>query len=957
MRKNNLSWICIFYAFFSYTGITSAAETSKGWSETILAQMSLEDKVSQMFSAPIYGYFLNEDHPDHRLSLDLVERFHIGGFIFFQGSPYSQVNLINELQDKSSLPLLMSQDLEWGAGMRVRQTTTFPSMMALGATGDTKLVYAMARVIAEEVRTLGIHQAYAPVADINNNPENPIINVRSFGEKPALASKMCVAYSEGLKDGGVIATAKHFPGHGDTSIDSHMDLPVLDFNENRLHNMELVPFQALIDSGIESIMVGHLALPSLDSNPILPATLSSNITTTLLREKMKFNGLIVTDAMGMSGVSEAYGVRQSSVLAVEAGCDVLLMSRDPYAGREAIIDAVKTGRLDEKRIDASVLRILRLKEKLGLHLNRLKEPEHVSKQVASRDHSVLSEEIARRSLTLLRNKDDILPIYDQNKKILCVVLSDTDQPNVGEHFFREVKRRTLPTQVEKRLLDMRSHATEYEAVLEEISNYDLVLVPSFMKVRAWSGKIALSSTQAEFINMVVKQQKPTIVVSFGNPYILVGLDQPDAELACYSNCSASQSAAVQAVFGESPIHGRLPVTIPGLHDFGEGVDLVQNKLRPGRPEEVGMSGRLEQEVDELINRAIQDRVFPAASVAIGRAGTMVLNKGYGYLTFDSEKKVTPDTVFDLASLTKALSTTTAAMKLYENGKLKLETPVSTYFPEFAQGGKENVTLFHLLTHTAGLKAWVPFYSKGFTTPDEITQFICKEQIVGEPGQNCLYSDLGMIMMGLIIQKIVKTDIYSWMKDHFWSRMAMTHTGFRPIGSTPFDPDIVPTEQDKYFRMRTIQGEVHDETAYIFGGIAGHAGLFSSSKDIATYAFMLLNQGRSHGQQFLKPETISFFTRRRTFGKNSRGLGWDLKSLEGYSSSGNLSGPNTFGHLGFTGTSIWMDPDQDLFVILLTNRIYLSREEERHREVRSKLADIAFASIKGPPELDLKRYER
>ncbi|PIE03696.1 MAG: beta-N-acetylglucosaminidase [Acidobacteria bacterium] len=947
----------VFILFIAILLITLnlTARELPSWSQWTFKEMTLEEKVSQMFCAPLYGYFHNEANDQFVKTVDLVEHFQIGGFIFFQGTPYSQAHCINDLQLKANIPLLISQDLEWGAGMRVKRTTEFPSMMALGATRNPSYAYAMARVIAREVKSMGVHQAYAPIADINNNPRNPIINVRSFGETPEIVSTMCLAYVKGLQDGGVIATAKHFPGHGDTHLDSHKSLPTLPFTQQRLVQMELSPFQKLIDANMQSIMMGHLAVPCFEKEENLAATLSREIVTNLLQKKMGFNGLIVTDAMGMSGVSDYFGIREASIRAVEAGCDVLLMSRDPYLGRAAIVQAVHSGRLKEEDIDRSVQKILKLKEALGLHKNKLIDVNAIKKQVARPEHTVLSQEIARKAVTLLKNDDNLVPLYSTPESVLCVIVSDSDDPDTGSRFKQELKKRFRHSRFQRILLDQRSHAGEYEKALEKAASQELVIVASFLKVRAWSGSIAMSARQTDFIRKLTETGQPMCMVSFGNPYVLSEIPDIKCYLTTYSHCADSQIASVQALFGESAISGKLPVSISEECSFGEGLTTEKGRLRVGYPQEVNISADLEEKVERLIQKGIKDRAFPAASVAIGRSGVLVLNKGYGYLTYESDKSVTARTVFDLASVTKVISTTTAVMKLYEEGRIQLDQTVASYLPEFAVNGKEKVTIEQLLTHTSGLVPFIRFYEDQDTSREAIIAKICAQKLTYEPGTRVRYSDLGMITLALIVEKIIGTDIDSWMKEQFWQPLHMYSTGFRGVDAQSYNPDIAPTENDQIFRKRIMQGVVHDETAYLLGGRAGHAGLFSSSKDLAEMAFMLMNGGCSHGRQFLQPETIRFFSARRTFNGQSRGLGWDLKSLTGYTSCGKYASAETFGHTGFTGTSIWMDPIEDIFIILLTNRVYPSRNSEGHKAIRPLLANLVYESIEGPPVLDLERY--
>lgn len=920
------------------------------WAEATLAGMTLEEKVSQLFSSYAYAYFKGADDPAYRRLVDLVERFGVGGVIFFQGEPLEQAVLTNDLQARAKLPLLVSQDMEWGAGMRIEHTTSLPRAMAFGATRNPDYAYAAGYLTAQEARALGVHQIFAPVADVNNNPFNPIINVRSYGERPALVAEMVSAFVRGAQRGGVLATAKHFPGHGDTATDSHTDLPVLPHSRARLDALELVPFRAAIESGVMSIMTGHLAFPEVEPDPSVPASLSRQVTTGLLREELGFGGLVVTDALNMSGVAKHYGVGEAAVRALEAGADMLLFSEDEYAARAAILRALEGGRLSEAQINASVMRVLRAKAWAGLDRKRAVELVEARRRVSTQLHEAFGETVARASLTLLRNEGDLLPLPGTDRRILSVTLSDGESPSTGRTFSEHLGRHVPPGRLTTRLLDRRSDEADYRQVLREAARYDVVLVPTYVRVRSWSGRIRLSSEHRRFLNQLIAQGKPVVLISFGNPYLVLGLDQPAAYVAAYGAAEASQEAAAEALFGLSPFSGRLPISIPDLYDYGSGIQLPQVMPRRGYPEEVGMVSRSLFPVDSLLRAAIADSAFPGAAVAIGRKDVIAKLNGYGYFTYEALQPVTPESLFDLASLTKVIATTTAVMQLYERGRLDLEAPVARYLPAFGRNGKDRITIRQLLTHTAGLIPFRPFYKMDIANRREVLEAIFAEKPIYEPGTESRYSDLGFITLALVIEEITGQRFADYAEEHIFEPLGMSQTGFRPAGAGS-DQAIVPTEIDNAFRKRLVQGEVHDETAYLMGGTAGHAGLFSTAEDLAAFAAMLASGGRANGRPFLKPETVALFTapadpaRRR----HTRALGWDTKSPAGYSSAGQLFGPRSFGHTGFTGTSLWIDPDQELFVILLTNRVYPTRENRRHVYVRPHLADLAYEAIAGPPE--------
>ncbi|MEM8485476.1 MAG: glycoside hydrolase family 3 N-terminal domain-containing protein [Bacteroidota bacterium] len=929
-------------------------EGKGAWARATLNKLTLEQKVSQLFFPYAYGVYQSSDDPAYKRLVDLVERFEVGGVVFFQGDPFSQAQLANDLQNMSNLPLITSQDMETGAGFRLKRTTHFPSAMAFGASRNTDLAYSAGLITAREARALGVYQVFAPVADINNNADNPVINIRSYGERANLVADMVTAFTFGLQDGNVIATVKHFPGHGDTATDSHSDLPILPFTRARLDSVELVPFRAARDAGIMSVMMGHLALPELEPDTNIPATLAPAVVNSLLREEMGFKGLIVSDAMRMSGITKSFGTGESAVRAIEAGVDILVMSQDEYAARAAILRAVEEGRLTEERIDQSVMRLLTTKEWLGLNRNRLLNPSSTRQIVATNYHKMISETVARESVTLLSNQRNLLPLKQTPRRVAIVTISDSDEPERGQYFNSVFRSLATRSSVSNYLIDTRSTNDDYNKVLSRARNADLIIIPTYRPFRSGTNRIALPARIQSFMNRLVRQNKPTILVSFGSPYLVNDLTrQPNVYIAAYGESESSEKAVAQAMFGQTAIKGKLPITIPGLYQFGEGIQVPQLFAREGYPEEVGMSSASLSRVDSLINASIADQAFPGAAIAIGRPDVLVKLQGYGYYTYDSERRVAPTSKFDLASLTKVVATTTAIMQLYEQGKLKLDDKIAKFLPNFGQNGKDGLTVRHLLTHTSGMTPFRPFHQEGITTRSGIIDAIFSEELIYAPGTEMRYSDFNMIVLALLVEKISGQNFGTYTTRNIFAPLGMNDTGFRRSG-VGSDQTVVPTEVDQNFRKRLVQGEVHDETAYSLGGTAGHAGLFSTAKDLSKFAFMMMNEGKHNGQAFLKEETVRLFTAAVDGSRHSRALGWDTKSPEGYSSAGQLFSTKSFGHTGFTGTSLWIDPEADLFVILLTNRVYPTRDNKKHSAVRAKLADIAYESITGENETVLPK---
>jgi beta-N-acetylhexosaminidase len=795
---------------------------ASSWADSVLATMSIEQKIGQLFVVAGTGALYNEQDDEYRLLVDLVERFQIGGVVFFRGDPLAQAMLTNDLQRRSKIPLLISQDMEWGVGMRLGATTEFPKAMALGATRNPGLAYAMGRVVAAEARSLGIHINLAPVADINNNPGNPVINVRSFGEDPELVGSLATAYSRGLQDGGLIATAKHFPGHGDTDVDSHSGLPVLPISRARLDSLELVPFAQAIESGIGSIMIAHISLPEIEGASGIPATLSSPIVTEILREDLGFDGLIVTDAMRMHGITDDFGSGEAALRSLNAGVDQILIPKDFYAARRAILHGLTVGEISMDRIDQAVRRILVAKATVGLDSYEPVDLVSIQKVVADPAASALALEMARQGVTLLNTREGLVPLPKTDIRILDITLSDSDVSSRGLSFDRKLRRYAPEAEITRLLLDSRSHESEYEQALLTAANYDAVVLQSYVIVRSGSGKIKLDQQKKRFLNDLIGADVPVVLVAFGSPYLIMGIDQPDALIAAYGSSDATTQAVAQALTGQIGFSGKLPVSIPGLYSFGDGLSTDPSSIRFDTPENVGMNSAILAELDTLLWNAIEDTAFPAAAVSVGRAGVIAMTDGFGYLTYESEVQITSKSLFDLASITKVAATTPAIMLLYDRGLIDLDEPLATYLPEFGAAGKDSVTVRQILTHTAGLAPFYSFEHMGITSRNGIFDFIAADSLIHEPDTRYRYSDLGMMMLALTVERITDQEIGDFLAENLYEPLGMHDTGFRPAGGRGIDPTVVPTELDTLLRMRLVQGEVHDERAWMVGGTAGHA---------------------------------------------------------------------------------------------------------------------------------------
>lgn len=910
------------------------------WIDSTLSTMSLHNKVAQMFIVWTLSPYLPEDSENWQKIFHYAKDVKVGGFYLSTGEPYAFAMNANALQAAASTPLLMTVDFEWGAGMRIDRATTFPRQMALAATRDTTLAYAMGKAIAEEARALGVHQTYSPDADVNNNPKNPVINTRSFGENSKLVSDFCRAFIHGTQDARVIATAKHFPGHGDTDVDTHLELPSVNFSRARFDSVELVPFKGAIDAGVMSIMTAHIHADTFDVSDSVPATLSKNITTKLLRNELGFQGLVVTDAMAMKGITKLFTAGESAVKAVQAGCDMLLMSPNVEEAIDSIVSAIQRNEISESRIDSSVKKILFLKKWAGLDTNRFVDVNALNKTVANQAHKDLAKEIARKSITVLGNESGILPLQNLNeKKILDVIFSDIENPFANNDLHNLLTKRKWMSSV---VIDPRSNKMEYDDLLKKVKKSDFIICQFNYQMRSGQMTGFLPKEVVDVLQTMAKLKKPMLGISIGNPYVVMETPKFDAFVQAYSSSTVAEEACAEVLFGEQPAGGKLSITIPGKYAYGEGISYPALFVHDANPKDVGFNPDMLKKLDTVVTNAIADTAFPAAVVLVARDGAVVYQKGFGKFTYDVDATpVTPDAMFDLASVTKVIATTSAVMRLYDEKKLSLDDKIVKYFPAFGQNGKENITLYNLLVHNSGLPAWRKFY-EFCDNPQCVLDSIFATPLVYKTGDSTVYSDLGLITTGKIIEKITGTTLDKYVDSVFFKPLGMVNTMYNPPPS--LWNRVVPTEIDTYWKKTNVavHGRVHDENAATLGGVSGHAGLFSTAGDLVKILQMELNGGVYGGKRYINEETIKKFTTRQSE-RSSRGIGWDTKSSE-YSFSGKYTSMKTFLHTGFTGTSVVVDPEKNIIVVFLTNRVYPTRENSKLYGVRRQVHNTVYEAL-------------
>ncbi len=907
--------------------------------DSLLQQMTLKEKIGQLFFTSANGYFKSENDESYRQLVSKIKGFNIGGIIYFGGDVYGQAVLNNKLQLISKIPLWITQDMEYGAAMRVRGTTRFTPAMGVAATRNPEYAYWMGKITAKEARALGVNQIYAPVLDVNNNPENPVINVRSFSGDPYMVALYGQRFIEGAQSEGILSTAKHFPGHGDTNVDSHLSLPVINYNFSRIDSVELVPFRHAINSGVKSIMTAHIAFPEIGNTPDLPATMNQYILNSILVDSLNFDGLIVTDGLEMHGISANYSPGEAVIKSLMAGSDMMLLSPDELTAINEIVRAVERGRITESRIDYSVRKLLNWKKEHGLFDDNQVDISQLSSQISTKEHELIADEISRKSLTLVKNEDNILPIRASKfPNILVLSVADNETGETGS-YLNSLIRDHHPS-VMSHVLDNRSSSEEKEEILRDARKADLIIIGSFIYVR--SGQpVQLKEEHLEFLNDL--PDKPSLLVAFGNPYIVQDLQETDAQLMAWAANSRQVKNTVPALFGGSEISGKLPIQIPGIYEMGHGIELPQTTLRRDNPEVAGMSAEALRKIDSIMEEAVFDSTFPGGVVSVVKDGIIAYQKGFGYHTYDKVKKVNSTDIYDLASITKIVATISAVMKLIDEEKLTLDNNVGDYIPEFREGDKKSITIRQLLLHESGLPAFRVYIDK-LQKESEIIDAIKNEPLIAKPGAQYVYSDLGLILLGKIVEQITETSLDKYVRKEFYYPMGMHSTYFNPLKIGRWiSGRIPPTERDTVYRMKTMQAEVHDERAYYLNGVAGHAGLFSNVRDMSAFTQMLLSKGRYGGKRYFKEETVDLFTARHSEFTN-RGYGFNRKS-ENRSTAGSLTGENTFGHTGFTGTSFWIDPERSLSVIILTNRTYPQRSYGKQINlVRAAVADAAVLSI-------------
>lgn len=945
------------------------------WVDSILNKLSLKERIGQLF---IYTIAPQQNKPNLDLLRKVVNDYKVGGLLFSGGLIQDQVQLTNEAQRMANVPLMITFDGEWGLSMRLKGTPVFPKNMVLGCIQDDSLLYEYGREMARQCRELGVQVNFAPVADVNINPKNPVINTRSFGESPVNVANKVIAYATGLEDGGVLSVSKHFPGHGDTDVDSHHALPTLPFTRERLDSIELYPFKEAIHAGLSGIMVGHLAVPAFEKQSGLPSSLSRNIVYDLLTRELKFQGLIFTDALAMKGVSNNESV---CLQALKAGNDLLLVPRRIKEEVEAVLAAVKRGELTEKDIEEKCRKVLTYKYALGLTKKPLIRLSGLDTRINTPHTRDLIHRLKLAAITVLDNAAEVLPLDPAVEEVAVLNVGDV---NEIQPFIKQLSEYTHPVLFQ---LGKELPVSARKQLVEKLAQYKRILV--------CVTEHRLASYQSFFAEFA-----PDVPVAYlffipGKQVLQLhrGVSAAKAVVLAHSSDEDVQKQVAKILYAEAAANGRLSASIGKLFATGTGVTLDSRTEPRFVPEEHGMNSGLLAQIDRIAEEGVQADAYSQCQVVILKDGKEMYNKAFGNGTAN---------VYDLASLTKTTATLLAVMKLYDKGRLSLTDRVSDYLPFLQDTDKRDITVRELLFHQSGLPSTLLFYQdaidkdsyegilfKGkpdrqhpmrigrqtWANPDfrfrsgltskvrtsECTLQICDSlwlnrafkteylrKIADTPlkDKRYRYSCVGFIVLQQLVEARSGMSLDEFLAKEFYIPLGLKHTGYLPLRFLSKD-EIVPSSVDSFLRKTVLQGFVHDESAAFLGGVCGNAGLFSTAEEVARIYQMLLNGGELEGKRYLSKETCKLFT--TSVSKISRrGLGFDKPDMKNPKNSPcALAAPaSVYGHIGFTGTCAWVDPDNGLVYVFLSNRIYPNvwNTKLQQLDIRGRIQEVMYQAL-------------
>jgi len=954
------------------------------WADSVFNTLSDDQRIAQLMVLRESSY--TKDGPVYYDSLiaDAITKYNIGGICLFQGGPVQQAKFINYFQSIAKTPLMVCIDAEWGLGMRQDSVIPLNHQMMLGAVNDTSIIAAYGKLVGEQCKREGIHVNFAPVVDINNNPDNPVINDRSFGEDKYKVARYGVTYMKALQQQGVLACAKHFPGHGDVSVDSHLDLPVINKSMRQLDSLELYPFKKMFAAGVGSVMIAHLYIPAIDSTANTATSLSKKNVTGLLKDQLHFNGLTFTDALGMKGVAKFFPGGQIAAQSLIAGNDMLCLPEDVATSIAKIREAIDSNKLTWNDIYAKCKKVLVYKYLYGMADAK---PLDTTNLVNDLNTGVedMRKLVAENAITILSNNDkEFFPLTDENKKIAYIGIGIDSANTFSERLKNDLKADAFYFDYQENALRILSTVellkTRYNVVVIGVHNYN----------RYPANQFGISSYALEMIKQI-QQNNKTILFDFGNPYAIKNFCNADNLVACYEDDSTTQNAAADILEGKIIAKGTLPVTVCDKYKYGTGI--ISKRIMPlATPGAEGLDGlQMTHDIDSIALEGIAGKAYPGCVVLIARHGKIVFEKAYGTYNYDTPEPVSLNSIYDMASVTKICGTTLGVMKLYDEGKLSLDKTLGTYLRWVRKSDKKNLNIKKILLHQARLVADVVFYKKTvdpvtgrplpqYFRPDSSAKFNVRvaehlylrrdyadsmNQSIADskllPEEKYVYSDNDFILMADVVQAISGLRIDKYVDKYFYKPMGLRSIGFNPRNR--FDTNLVaPTELDQYFRYQHLHADVHDEGSAMFGGDAGHAGLFSNAEDIGALLQMFLDGGSFKGKQYIKPSTLKLFTAYNS-SISRRGIAFDKPQKDNYTTTdphpypSRFASPLTFGHTGYTGTCIWVDPKYDLVYVFLSNRVNPARSTDLYRlNIRGAIEDAVYkAMVPAIPEV-IKREE-
>ena len=945
-------------------------DTNAKWVDSVFKTLTPEERIGQLFMVAAWS---NKDKKHETEISDLIKNQKIGGLIFMQGGPVRQANLTNRYQNESKVPLMIGMDAEWGPVMRIDSCINFPHQMQLGACDDDSLVYWYGVEMARQCSLLGVNVSFSPVCDVNNNPNNPVIGTRAFGENKYDVAEKAIMYSNGLQDNHVLACGKHFPGHGDTDSDSHKTLPFISATRARLDSLELYPFREMIRRGVGSMMVAHLYIPALDTTQNQATTLSKYVVDTLLKQELRFKGLVFTDALNMKGVSKFYGPGDLDVKALVAGNDVILFSGDVPKAVTLIQEAITKGEITQAEIDFRCKKILAAKRWCGLDKRKKLKTKGLYDSLNDRNSQWMCRMIGEASMTLLNNKNSLVPLMNLETHNLAVVSVGHTKNNMFQErssYYAPVNPFAIAYDAKKDSLD---------SLIDKLANND-VIVMAIHKVsqRPANNYGGLSDVPDQLIDTLLKQNKKIIAVLFGSPYALneiKRIDECDVVIAAYEDQAYMEDLAVQVVFGGISCRGNLPVTLNGWK-AQTGITSTASRFKYTMPEEIGFDLKTVARIDSIINKGIADKCYPGCQILAAKDGKVFMVKSYGYFTYEKKHAVNNMDLYDIASVTKIMASAPSLMKLVDEGSVKLTDSLGKHLPMVKNTNKENMVIRDMMTHTAGLPAWIPFYEKTIdaagtwdkkvynkTRTDSFPFYVAPNmwiqahyhdtiyKRINECNVNAdhkyLYSDLGYYYVKEIIEEKSKLHENEYVMQNFYQPLGLSTMGYQPRLRFA-SARCAPTENDVKWRHQQLQGDVHDQGAAMLGGVGGHAGIFSNANDVGVMMQLYLNGGTYGGKRYFKSETVNEFT---GYAKKDcrRGICFDkpdpdTKKADAACDSISCS---SFGHQGFTGTQAWADPETGLVFVFLSNRVYPDTEPNKLAKegIRGKVMQELVVELK------------